>query len=618
MIGEPNEQNNELIFQDALHALRRGDKARAKELLTLILKSDQNNPIYWIWLSAAVDSKKERIYCLQTALQLDPENVTAKRGLILMGALAPDDSIQPFPMHHARGWEEKLLLANEKPKVRTSILKNPILRLAGITLIGLGLCTYVFFGLILPRQNNIERTQTPTPGPSPTFTATPTLVGATAIPTRMSGGPTPLWAYLPQTYTPTPLYVITPRSPASIDQYRIAVDAYEKGDWDAFILNMELIRPLEPDSADIPYYIGEAYRFKGEANAAIRYYDDALDIDDKFAPAYLGLARANIMRSPNYNAESLFNDALEFDPFYGEAYLERARFYLRRGDIKDALEDLEKAQEYLPGSSEVYLTLADAYLADEDIDRALTYAEEAYALDITNLSTYKLLSDLYIQTKDYPRALDALQLYTNYALEDATAFAKLGMILYRMGDYEQALRALDRAVDLNPNGVRDYYIYRGLSNVELGNGAEAIDDFIIAVEEDDRNYEARIGYARANYLDKKFGTAFLQIEVAIDLAETDEENALAYYWLAKIQEQRGDIAEAIEAWEALLDMDEDAMTPEMRTEAETQLDILVPPTRTPKSGAPTSTPTVGNSTSTPSSLTPTRTPTRTPSPTPTP
>jgi hypothetical protein len=72
-------------------------RSRAKELLTLLLKTDQNNPTYWIWLSAAVDAPKERIYCLQTALKLDPENGTAKRGLILLGALAPDETVPAVP-----------------------------------------------------------------------------------------------------------------------------------------------------------------------------------------------------------------------------------------------------------------------------------------------------------------------------------------------------------------------------------------------------------------------------------------------------------------------------------------------------------------------------------------
>src|SRR3990170_2328871 len=112
----PENKPDDAMFRDAVDALRRGDKPRAKELLTLLLKPDQNNPTYWIWLSAAVEHHKERIYCLQTALKLDPENGTAKRGLVLLGALAPDQSVQPFQMNRPRAWEEKLLLSNEKPK----------------------------------------------------------------------------------------------------------------------------------------------------------------------------------------------------------------------------------------------------------------------------------------------------------------------------------------------------------------------------------------------------------------------------------------------------------------------------------------------------------------------
>src|SRR5258706_933449 len=118
-------------FQEAVDAVRRGDKTRAKSLFTDLLKEDQNNATYWIWLSAAVDNSKERIYCLQTALKLDPENGTAKRGLVLLGALQPDENIQPFPMNRPRAWEEKLLLANEKPKERglKVIARSPAVRL---------------------------------------------------------------------------------------------------------------------------------------------------------------------------------------------------------------------------------------------------------------------------------------------------------------------------------------------------------------------------------------------------------------------------------------------------------------------------------------------------------
>ena len=61
------------MFEDAVDALKQGDHARAKDILTRLLKADQNNATYWVWMSAAVETTKERIYCLETALKLDPE-----------------------------------------------------------------------------------------------------------------------------------------------------------------------------------------------------------------------------------------------------------------------------------------------------------------------------------------------------------------------------------------------------------------------------------------------------------------------------------------------------------------------------------------------------------------
>lgn len=621
MTGELREQNNDTIFQDAMEALRRGNKSRAKELLTLLLKTDQNNATYWIWMSAAMDVQKERIYCLQTALKLDPENATAKRGLILLGALAPDETVQPFPMNRVRAWEAKLLLASDKPKEKgfRAFVQHPAARFAGIMVLGVGLCAAIIFGFILPRQNNIRPTQTNTPGPSPTLTGTPTLLGSTARPTDAFSGPTPLSAYLPAPYTPTPLYVNTPRSLSSVDQYRIAQAAYEDGDWDAFLTNMELIRQAEPESADVVYYIGEAYRFKGETSNALKAYNDALKLDPDFGPPYLGLARVRLLANPNFDAGFLFEEAIKRDPNYGEIYLERARFHLRRGDYEDALDDLETAEQLLPGSPEVYLTYARTYLAQDDTDKALEYAEKSYAADITNLPIYELLADLYLEKGDYQRALESLRVYTAFETEDASGFAKLGETYFFLGEYQFTIDAIDRMTELNRNGLRSYYAYRGLAHLELGNAEEAVSDLEVAVEEDDQDFTARLGLSKAYYLDEKYGTAFLQIDIARVLAETEEEQALTLFWRARIQEKREDIGDAIQSWQDLLDLDEEVMTPEMREEAEARLKVLVPPTRTPAGGASTSTPKAGTTTPKPgTSPTVTRTPTRTPTATPTP
>mgnify|MGYP003341337671 CR=1 FL=1 len=174
---------DDAIFQDAIETLRAGDKAKARDMITGLLKTDQNNVTYWIWLSAAMETPKERAYCLQTALKLDPENTTAKRGLILLGAMPPDENVRPFPVNRPRAWEEKLLLAHEQPKptgwerVRTS----PAFRLGGIAVIAAVVISAVYFGFIVPATQQAAP-PTRTPGPSPTWTFTPTALNSTGVP----------------------------------------------------------------------------------------------------------------------------------------------------------------------------------------------------------------------------------------------------------------------------------------------------------------------------------------------------------------------------------------------------------------------------------------------------
>ena len=609
------------LFQDALEALKRGDKPRAKELLTLLLKGDQNNSTYWVWLSAAVDNTKERIYCLETAHKLDPENGTAKRGLILLGALAPDETIQPFPMNRPRAWEEKLLLANEKPKEKgfKAVAKSPITRLVGVVMIFAALVSVVVFGFVMPRQTTIIPTRTNTPGPSPTYTTTPTVFGATAAPTKSFTGPTPLWMLLPETYTPTAVYVNTPRAPQSVDQYRSAKAAYASGDWDAYIAAMKLIIPLEPDAADIYYLIGDAYRFKGDSDNALKAYNDALKIDPNFGAAYLGLARARLLDDPNANVETLFDEAIRLDPNFGEIYIDRARYYLLHKDPKAAIVDLDTASELMPDSPLVYMAYADAYLALDDKKNALKAAEKAYSLDITDPLVYKTLGTLYIENGQYERAIEALNVYVNFASENDRAFALLGQAYYNLKDYKSAVENFDRAQALNPNGMRKFYIYRGLANLELGNVDQAVDDLEKAQNEDDKSFDVNLGLARAYFIQEKFGSAFVQAEKLKSLAETDEQIALALYWHALSQEKRGEFKDAVKDWQALLKMDKDVMTPEMRATAEEHLKAVVTPTNTSKpvtatatkkGGTVTPTPKKGTVTPTPKvSATPSRTPT---------
>ena len=277
----------ESMLQEAIEAIRRRDLERARDLLTRLLKTDRDNATYWIWMSAAVDTKKERIYCLQTALNLDPENASAKRGLILLGAMPADDSVQPFPLSQIRPWENDLKVSDSKNlRGLKAVWASPLGRLLILLGAGVLLIAGLTFGYIIPRAGSLVPTRTP--GPSPTYTPTVTpLYGSSrsGTPTPTFFGPTPLWMMLPEPYTPTPLYVDVDHPQISSDSYNAAMRYFDRGEYDTAIDIFEQVLAIEPNAVDIYFYIGESYRLAGEYEDALEAFEQALAIDDDFGPA---------------------------------------------------------------------------------------------------------------------------------------------------------------------------------------------------------------------------------------------------------------------------------------------------------------------------------------------
>lgn len=71
-------------LQDAIHAIKNGDRALAKRLLDQAALMNSGDARVWVWLSATTDDFNERRSYLERAIAADPSNATAKRGLMML------------------------------------------------------------------------------------------------------------------------------------------------------------------------------------------------------------------------------------------------------------------------------------------------------------------------------------------------------------------------------------------------------------------------------------------------------------------------------------------------------------------------------------------------------
>ena len=575
-----SESGENTMLREAIEALRRGEKARTRDILTRLLKTDQQNAEYWVWLSAAVETQKERIYCLQTAIQIDPKNAAAKRGLILFGALPPDDSVPPFPVNRPRLWEEKLKasqISTEKP----GPWANPVTRMfivLGIAVVVVGL----FVGGYMAWSRNARPafSSSPTRPHYVTLTPTPspTITLDRRTPSATFRGATPLWMFLDKTYTPTPFYVATQHPITSRSAFESGLRRLGTNDYADALVLFQQAQVLEPDAPDIYYYIGEVWRGEGNYHLALDGYQKAINKNPNFAPAFLGRALANMSLFPSMDVTQDLNQAINLDPNFTEAYIERGKYLLQKNPSA-AESDFQTAVATSPNSALAYLYLSKVQLVMGENQSALESAQHANQIDITLIPAYLALAQAYIATGQSDQAVGVLQTYTVYAPGDTSAFLALGTAYNAAKQYQAAVDYLSKAIGVDRKNAEAYY-QRGYAYIGLQNGSQAVADFKLAVAYAPSDFDAQLGLARALDVQKKPGDAYMQAETkALPLAKTDPTKAQVYYWEAVFLEEINEKAGANASWYRLIGLPANVMPGEWRNQAFQYLNIT--PTYTP-------------------------------------
>jgi tetratricopeptide (TPR) repeat protein len=559
----------ESMFKEAMAAIEAGENSRARDLLTRLLKDNPNNAQYWLWMSAVVETRKECIYSLKEALRLDPQNIAAKRGLMIYGEIEPDPSLALPYKYQKHDWETELRKAQTSASAGQSPLTRGLVYGGLILLVAAaGVAALWYFHIFSPPSVNqfivnINRS-------TATASATPSINPRT--PTATPPGPTPLWMMLSATYTPTPLFLVTPHV---AEAYTLGMEAFQKQDWDQAIQYLQQALETEYEADDIRYYIGEAYRLKGDYPDAVSTFNTLIKHNSSFAPAYLGRARAEYYGDSTRwrDAVNDLKEAIRFDPNLGEAYLEIANILDHQGDGTGAAGYLQTVATLTPDSSLFYYYRAWAEFLTDDYDIALQDALKANALDSTIVDVYLLQGKIWQATGDFQSSIKPLNTYVTYNNSDYEGFLYLGEGYYAINDYVDAIQALSQALVLNSN-LFDAYEERAFSYLKTGDAQSALTDFTSASAINPKSFDATLGRGQALMALQQYRQAYVQFNIADAYDQTDAESARLYYWRALSLEGFGDTHDAIKDWNALLALPADAVPSDMSQEASQHLATL--------------------------------------------
>jgi hypothetical protein len=85
------------LYREGVAAIRAGDQAAGRQRLAQVLKAQPNHADAWYWLSAAVDTDKERVYCLRKALAINPNHEAAAERFAILTGTSPTPEPESAP-----------------------------------------------------------------------------------------------------------------------------------------------------------------------------------------------------------------------------------------------------------------------------------------------------------------------------------------------------------------------------------------------------------------------------------------------------------------------------------------------------------------------------------------
>jgi tetratricopeptide (TPR) repeat protein len=191
-------------------------------------------------------------------------------------------------------------------------------------------------------------------------------------------------------------------------------------------------------------------------------------------------AVAKYSRGDASGAISDFSRAIEINPRYAAAYLGRGQIRYITGQLAPAREDLEKSLTFDAKQPLAYSNLCLVYGDYGELQKALASCKEAIRLSPNMAIAHNNLGLIQFQLKDTANSLASYNRALQLDPELAMSFNNRGYIYYLQGRNDLALADYNKALAIDPK-ISIAYSNRGLIYYTNGDFPTAIADFTKAL-----------------------------------------------------------------------------------------------------------------------------------------
>ena len=147
----------------------------------------------------------------------------------------------------------------------------------------------------------------------------------------------------------------------------------------------------------------------GDAKQAMKYFQEAIKINEDYAAAYNNLGAVLSKRGQNAAAAQLFARALGIDPKYARAHYNMGSLLAKQGKMAEASIHYERAISIQPRYPNAHYNLGRVYVAQKRLHQAVEHFREALRITPDFLDAANHLAAAYAETGQWDKAVTTAQ-----------------------------------------------------------------------------------------------------------------------------------------------------------------------------------------------------------------
>ncbi|HTR40275.1 MAG TPA: tetratricopeptide repeat protein, partial [Pseudomonadales bacterium] len=307
------------------------------------------------------------------------------------------------------------------------------------------------------------------------------------------------------------------------------------------------------DNAGLETGLGMLAARQHDFKTALADLQHALNLDNRFAPAYAALGNVYLQQDEAQKAESAFKAAADCAPLRAPLRLEYGQFEIQSGNFTTArsfFEDMTKqAPDYIPG----WLGLAEVSLDEKKLDDSSTALDKALATDPDNADALVLQARLNLAKSDVAKATDELEHLAKLYRQAPRIHYQLALAYIVGNQRDKALNQLHEAADLDPNLVQASFLLAQLE-LQTGDTDSAVDLLKPLVVQRPNLVPAELLLAEAYRLQKNFSAA---LEICMRLENSLPKDPQILVLTGTIYAQQQNSPAARQEFSRALEMDPD-------------------------------------------------------------